>query len=94
MLPYYTKDKVLTKDMIFQNEMQMMYIPDNPKLATIPREFLLSILDNIKREKYAALYSRYKQIKVERAIGGKKIYQVQITNEFFNGIQNFSPINL
>ena len=98
MLPYYTKEKVLTKDKIFQNFIGdadlMRYIPDNPKLTTIPREFLLYILANIKREKYAALYSRYKQIKVERAIGGKKIYQAQITNEFFNGIQNFSPINL
>ena len=52
----------------------MRYIPDNPKSATIPREFLLSILANIKREKYAALYSRYKQIKEERAIGWKKIW--------------------
>ena len=31
---------------------------------------------------------------IQRAIGGKKIYQVQKTNEFFNEIQNFSPINL
>ena len=77
MLPYYKKEKVLTKNKIFQNFIGdadlMRYIPDNPKLATIPREFFVSILANIKREKYAALYSRYRQIKVERTIGGKNL---------------------
>jgi hypothetical protein len=46
-------------------------------LATIPRKFLLSILANIKRKKYAALNSRHKQIRVERAIGGKKFTKLR-----------------
>ena len=47
-LPYYTKDKFLTKEQIFQNfegdEELLKYIPNNPNLQNIPRELLLSIL--------------------------------------------------
>lgn len=98
LLPYYTKERVLTKQVLFQefigDDELLKYLPDNPKLATIPREFLLSILANVKREKYAKLYTQYKQIKVQRSTVGNKIYKAQITNEFSNGLKNFAPINL
>ena len=71
-----------------------MYLPSDPKLETIPREFLLSVLANVKREKYAQMYTKYKQIKMERSTVGKKLYQAQITNTFKAGLQNFCPINL
>ncbi len=84
--------------MIFQDfladEELMKYLPNEPKLETIPREFLLSVLANVKREKYAKLYTKYKEIKVQRSTVGKKLYQAKITNDFKNGLQNFYPINL
>lgn len=96
-LPYYTKEHILTKQMIFQifvgDRDLLQYLPSNPKLQTIPREFLLSVLANIKREKYAQLYSKYKEIKSQRSTIGNKIYRAQITNQFFVGLKNFTPIN-
>ena len=84
--------------MIFQifdgDEDLLRYIPTNANVKTIPRDFLLSILANIRREKYAQLYSKYKEIKAERSTGGNKIYKAQITNQFLNGLHNFTPINL
>ena len=55
---------------------------------------MLSILANVKREKYAKLYTQYKQIKVQRSTVGNKIYKAQITNEFNNGFKNLGKINL
>lgn len=84
--------------MIFQNffgdDDLLSYLPDNPKISSIPREFLLSVLANVKRDKYAKLYSMYKDIKSQRSTVGKKLYEAQITNQFKNGLNNFMPINL
>ena len=33
--------------------------------------------------------TKYKEIQAERSKGGNKIYKAQITNQFFNGLQNF-----
>lgn len=84
--------------MIFQmfhdDDDLLRYIPTDANLKAIPRDFLLSILANIRREKYAQLYSKYKEIKAQRATGGTKIYKAQITNQFLAGLQNFTPLNL
>ena len=97
-LPYYTKENILTKAMIFKNfendATLLQYLPSNPNLKTIPREFLLCILANVRREKYALMYAKYKEIKAQRSTVGNKIYKAQITNEFKNGLNNFSPVNL
>lgn len=97
-LPYYSKEHILTKDTIFkifQEDQQLLqYLPTNPKLQTIPREFLLSVLANVNRQKFAQLYSQYKEIKVQRSTMGNKLFKAQITEQFLNGLQNFTPINL
>ena len=89
---------MLTKDIIFQlfnSDTELLkYIPSEPNLKVIPRDFLLTILANIRRDKYANLYAKYKEIQAERSTGGNKIYKAQITNQFFNGLQNFVPVNL
>ena len=86
------------KEMIFKifigDQDLLRYIPTDVNLRAIPRDFLLSILANIRREKYAQLYSRYKFIKAERSTGGNKIYKTQIINQFLTGLQNFTPVNL
>ena len=40
------------------------------------------------------MYAKYKEIKAQRSTVGNKIYKAQITNEFKNGLNNFSPVNL
>ena len=63
-LPYYTKEQILTKKMIFQiftvDQNLLKYLSDNPKLDAIPREYLLSILANIKRVEYENKYIKLK----------------------------------
>ena len=90
-LPYYTKENLFTKDMLFKiflNDADLLrYIPNNPNLRAIPRDFLLSVLANIRREKYAQLYSKYKEMKTERSTGSNKIYKAIITNEFLTGLK-------
>lgn len=85
-MPYYTKENILTKAMIFKqfegDEVLLQYLPDIPNLKTIPREFLLCVMANIRREKYALMYSKYKEIKAQRTTVGNKVYKAQITNEF------------
>ena len=95
-MPYYTKENILTKNTIFQNfvgdQELMMYLPNNPKLEAIPREFLLSVLANIKRDKYAAMYGKYKEIKIQRSNISKKVYQAQITNELIEIVSGANSI--
>ena len=97
-LPYYTKENFLTKTMIFKefegDQILLQYLPGNPNINTISREFLLCILANIRREKYANMYSKYKEIKAQRSTVGNKIFKAQITNESINGLHNFTPVNL
>lgn len=84
--------------MIFQNfigdQELLQYLPTDPKLKTITREFLLSILANVRREKYANLYSKYKEIKAQRSTIGNRLYQAQITSQFKAGLNNFVPVNM
>lgn len=97
-LPYYTKENILTKSMIFkifeEDDALLQYLPDKPNLKTIPRDFLLCVMANIRREKYASMYAKYKDIKAQRSTVGNKVYKAQITNDFKNGLNHFSPINL
>lgn len=80
---------------IFENNgILLQYLPSNPNLKTIPREFLLCLLASIRREKYTLLYLKYKEIKAQRSTVGNKVYKAQITNEFKNGLDNFSSVNL
>ena len=80
---------------IFTGDQNLLqYIPTDTNIRAIPRDFLLTILANIRREKYAQLYSKYKEIKAEKTIGVNKIYKAQITNEFLTGLQNFMSVNL
>ena len=67
-IPYFSKERILTKQYIFQqfvgdNELQK-YLPNNLKLTSITRELLLSILFYVKRDKYLNLYGIYKTKKV------------------------------
>ena len=66
MVPYYTMEKLLTKEHIFSkfinDEELLQYIPSNEKLSSLTRKLLLSILAYIKKEKYLELYGIQKNI--------------------------------
>ena len=72
--------------MIFQiftvDQNLLKYLSDNPKLDAIPREYLLSILANVKREEYAKLYSKYKEIKSQLSNVGKKYIKLKFRMSF------------
>ena len=97
-LPYHSKENILAKQMIFQNFLGdndlLSYLPNNLKISSTPREFSLNILANVKRVKYAKLFSTYKDIKSQMSTVGKKLCKAQIINQFKNGLNNFIPINL
>ena len=73
-LPYYTKEKLLTKEHIFSqlkdDEELQKYMPTGVKLSFMARKILLSILAYIKKEKYLALYGIYKATNLQRFITG------------------------
>ena len=67
-IPYYSKEKKLTKEDIFRNfigdQALLAYLPDNPDIRCITREYLLSALFFINREKYLKVYGKYKDIQI------------------------------
>jgi len=66
-LPYFSKDKFLTKTHIisqFNNDIELaQYLPDRINPSTVTRSFLLALLFNVRKEKYLNLYGLYKQKK-------------------------------
>lgn len=92
-LPYFSKTNLLTKnDIINQftgDEELSRYIPDKCNPATVTRSFLLSLLFNIRRQKYLNLYNSYKKQKLEQSTTSGKIYEIDINNSFANEINNY-----
>ena len=96
--PYFSKDKKLTKAHIYQefinDENLMAYLPDNPDIRCLSREFLLSVLFFGAREKYLKLYESYKNIELQKSTTGNKKYFAKITTEMYGHLKNFKPTNL
>lgn len=92
-LPYFSKNNLLTKANIieqFTNDNELIkYIPNNCNPSTITREFLLSLLFNIRREKYLSLYNAYKQKKIEQSTTYGKVYEIGIKSSFANELNNY-----
>lgn len=97
-VPYFSKEKILTKSHIYQefigDQDLLKYLPDNLKLTSITRELLLSILFYIKRDKYLNLYGLYKNKKIERATNGIKVYNIKIKDDLFNKLRNYSSVGM
>ena len=96
-LPYYTKEKILTKDHIFSqfvdDEELGKYIPTGVKSSSLSRELLLSILAYIRKDKYLSLYGLYKASKLQRSTVGYKNYDIKIGNDFAEKIREFISVN-
>ena len=82
-LPYYTKEKILTKEHIFSqfadDEELGKYIPTGVKSSSLSRELLLSILAYIS--------------KLQRSTVGYKNYDIKIENDFAEKLQEFISVN-
>ena len=93
-LPYFSKQKLLTKDHIISqfigDEELLKYLPDQLNKSTVTREFLLALLFNVRNDKYLNLYNTYKQEKSNRQFCNGKVYKVSITNKFANEISEYS----
>ena len=97
-IPYYTKEKILTKQHIYSQFIGdtdlKMYVPDDLKLSAITRELLLAILFYIKREKYLALYALYKKTKLQRATTGSKIFDIKIDPSYIDKLNNYTSVEV
>lgn len=94
-LPYFSKSNILTKsDIIAQftgdDELQK-YVPTPCNPSTVTRSFLLSLLFNVKRNKYLELYNKYKQKKIENSTSSGKIYEVIVGSSFAAELNNYIP---
>ena len=92
-IPYFSKSNILTKSHIieqFNNDNDLKdYIPDECNPSTVTREFLLSLLFNIKREKYLALYNTYKRKKIEQSTTAGKIYEIDANSSFASQLNRY-----
>lgn len=97
-LPYYTKSKKLTKAYIFEkfigDPILLSYLPDNIRLTSVKREFLLSVLFYGNRDKYLDLYEEYKETEIQKSTTGNKKYAAIVTDEMRDLLRDYSPIDL
>ena len=97
-IPYYTKNKTLTKEYIFKlflNDQNLMsFLPDNPDIRGLSREFLLSVLFYASRDKYLFLYEKYKNIQIQKTTTGNKKYIAKISEQMLERLKCFQPVNL
>lgn len=97
-IPYFSKNKKLTKNDIFKkflgDEELLSYLPDNSDMKSITRELLLSILFYGNRVNYLSLYEEYKELQIQRTTTGNKKFIAKVTEEMLQHLHNFKPINM
>ena len=69
-------------------------MPDNVRLTSLTREFLLSVLFYGNRDKYLDLYEEYKDIEIQKSTTGNKKYVANITDEMKDLLAQYNPIDL
>lgn len=96
-LPYFSKINLLTKQNLieqFNNDEELgKYIPDNCRPSTITRSFILSLLFNVRREKYLSLYETYKKVKIEQSTTNGKVYEVNINGTFAKELNDYISVH-
>ena len=96
-LPNSQKKKALRKiDIIqkFQNDQNLMsYIPDDIKINSLNKDFLLSVLMTGNQGKYFELYKQYKEILAEK--DGKRLqkYMIPIMEDLKNKLSGCNPVD-
>jgi len=69
-------------------------LPDNVRLTSLTREFLLSVLFYGNRDKYLDLYEEYKDIEIQKSTTGNKKYVAIVTDEMKDLLAQYNPIDL
>lgn len=69
-------------------------MPDNVRLTSLTREFLLSVLFYGNRDKYLDLYEEYKDIEIQKSTTGNKKYVAIVTDEMKDLLAQYNPIDL
>ena len=96
-IPYFSKSNILTKSNIieqFKDDYDLKdYIPDGCNPSTVTREFLLSLLFNVKRDKYLALYNTYKSKKIEQFTTSGKIYEIDANSSFSSELNKYITVS-
>ena len=72
----------------------MAFIPDDPDVKSISREFLLSVLFYASRDKYLSLYEKYKDLEMQRSTTGNRKFIAKISEEMLTNLRNYNPVNI
>ena len=95
-IPYFSKSNILAKSNIiesFTDDYDLKdYIPDRYNPSTVIREFLLSLLFNVKRDKYLTLYNTYKRKKIEQSTTSGKIYEIDANSSFASELNKYITV--
>jgi hypothetical protein len=82
-----TKSDII-KEFTNDEELQK-YVPTPCNPSTVTRSFLLSLMFNVKRNKYLELYNKYKQKEIDNSTNCGKIYEVIVGSSFANELNNY-----
>lgn len=97
-LPYFTKKKSLRKiDIIdkFKNDpILMSYIPDDIKINSLNRDFLLSVLMSGNQGKYFTLYKQYKEILAEKEDKRLQRYMIPLSEDLKSKLMEYNPVDM
>lgn len=74
--------------MNFPNIFQIIVI-----LLLLQDLFILSLLFNVRRGKYLALYETYKKAKLQQSTTNGKIYEININDEYAKELNDFINVN-
>lgn len=92
-IPYFSKGNLLTKNHIieqFNNDYELsQYLPDSVNRSTITRSFPLSLLYNVRKDKYLYLYNIYKKQKANKSYSNGRVMGLilhQIMQKISNNI--------
>ena len=72
----------------------LSFLPDNPDVRGLSREFLLSVLFFAARQKYLLLYEKYKDIQIQKTTTGNKKFIAKISEQMLDNLKKFKPVNL
>lgn len=72
----------------------MKYIPDDIKINSLNRDFLLSILMIGNQTKYYSLYKHYKEILSEKEDKRLQKYMIPISEILKNKFMEYNPVNM
>ena len=78
----------------FQNDLNLMsYIPDDIKINSLNRDFLISVLMTGNQGKYFDLYKQYKDILSQKDDKRLQKYMLPISEELKNKLRGYNPVD-